>query len=122
MPICERHGLEEIRAALQEVTTVQRCEVMIEYLLLAGVNDTDDALHALVEYLADIPVHVNLIPYNPIDEAPHLVGSSQERRAEFSAALKRKGFSVTTRYSLGADIAAACGQLVRTEHRKRALA
>ncbi len=122
MPICERHGLEEIRAALQEVTTVQRCEVMIEYLLLAGVNDTDDDLHALVEYLADIPVHVNLIPYNPIDEAPHLVGSSQERRAEFSAALKRKGFSVTTRYSLGADIAAACGQLVRTEHRKRALA
>ena len=121
MPISERHGLDELRSALEEVTAIQQHEVMIEYLLLAGVNDTDDDLHALVEYLGDIPVHINLIPYNPIDEAPHLVGSSPERRAELSGALKRAGFSVTTRYSLGADIAAACGQLVRTEHRKRAL-
>jgi 23S rRNA (adenine2503-C2)-methyltransferase len=121
MPISERHGLDELRSALEEITTIQRHEVMIEYLMLADVNDTDDDLDALVEYLADIPVHINLIPYNPIEEAPHLVGSSPERRAEFSTALKQAGFPVTTRYSLGADIAAACGQLVRTEHRRRAL-
>ena len=50
-------------------------------------------------------------------DAPHLVGSPRERREEFSAALKAVGLKVTTRYSLGSDIAAACGQLVRQEHR-----
>ena len=65
----------------------------------------------------DIPVHINLIPYNPIAEAPHLVASDSGRRAEFSGILKAAGLPVTTRYSLGADIAAACGQLVRQEHR-----
>ena len=71
-----------------------------------------------MEYLRlRFAVHVNLIPYNPIADAPHLVGSPPERREAFSNLLKTAGFKVTTRYSLGADIAAACGQLVRQEHR-----
>jgi 23S rRNA (adenine2503-C2)-methyltransferase len=117
MPIAQRHSLAELRDALQRVTTINRHVVMIEYLMLADVNDTPCDVEALVEYLGAIPVHVNLIPYNPIADAPHLVGSPRERREEFSAALKAAGLKVTTRYSLGSDIAAACGQLVRQEHR-----
>ena len=117
MPIARRHGLQELRAALVEVALIGQHEVMIEYLLLADVNDRPRDVEALVEYLRGIPVHINLIPYNPIAEAPHLTSSSRERREEFSRALKAAGFPVTTRYSLGADIAAACGQLVRQEHR-----
>jgi 23S rRNA (adenine2503-C2)-methyltransferase len=117
MPIAQRHSLTELRDALQRVTAINRHVVMIEYLLLADVNDTPRDALALVEYLGAIPVHVNLIPYNPIADAPHLVGSPRERREEFAAALKAAGLKVTTRYSLGSDIAAACGQLVRQEHR-----
>ncbi len=93
---------------------------MIEYLLLAGLNDSDADALALVEYLRGLAVHVNLIPYNPIDDAPELTATSPERRAEFSAALKKAGLNVTTRYSLGADIAAACGQLVQRENTRSA--
>lgn len=118
MPIARRHSLGELREALANVTAMGGHEVMIEYLMLAGVNDAPDDVAALVDYLRDIPVHINLIPYNPIGEAPHLAGSDEATRAGFSRALKAAGFQVTTRYSLGADIAAACGQLVRQEHRR----
>jgi 23S rRNA (adenine2503-C2)-methyltransferase len=118
MPIARRYGLDELRSAIRQVVDIGGHEVMIEYLLLADVNDTPRDIDALVDYLHGIPVHVNLIPYNPIDEAPHLSGSSRQRREEFSRALKAAGLPVTTRYSLGADIAAACGQLVRQEHRR----
>jgi 23S rRNA (adenine2503-C2)-methyltransferase len=122
MPISERHDLDSLRASLVEIAGIQRHPLMIEYLLLAGVTDTDEDLQSLTEYLDGLPVHVNLIPFNPIESAPQLVGSSPERQAEFSAALKAAGYPVTTRRSLGGDIAAACGQLVRNEHRRRALA
>jgi 23S rRNA (adenine2503-C2)-methyltransferase len=117
MPIAQRHSLAELRRALERVTAINQHVVMIEYLMLAEVNDAPCDAEALVEYLGAIPVHVNLIPYNPIADAPHLLGSPIERREEFAAALKTAGLKVTTRYSLGSDIAAACGQLVRQEHR-----
>ena len=66
-------------------------------------------------------VHVNLIPYNPIDDAPHLAGSDRPTREAFGAILKAAGLKTTIRYSLGADIAAACGQLVRRESRAVAI-
>ena len=58
----------------------------------------------LVAYLGDLPVHINLIPYNPIDAAPDLRGTAPERQRLFAAALMAAGFVVTVRYSMGADI------------------
>ncbi len=121
MPISRRYSLPALREALEQVATIQGHEVMIEYLLLADVNDTPDDAGALAAYLRGIPVRINLIPYNPIVESPHLAPSEPGRLKAFSAALKAAGFPVTTRYSLGADIGAACGQLVRTEHRQQAI-
>jgi 23S rRNA (adenine2503-C2)-methyltransferase len=113
MPIAARHALPDLRAALEQVAAITDHEVMIEYLMLADLNDSLDDARTLAEYLSGIPVHINLIPYNPIESASHLVGSDARRRADFSDALKHAGLRVTTRYSLGADIAAACGQLAR---------
>jgi len=62
-------------------------------------------------------VHGNLIPYNAIEGASDLRASGPGRQAAFSRQLKDAGLSVTTRYSLGADITAACGQLVRKRAR-----
>jgi 23S rRNA (adenine2503-C2)-methyltransferase len=65
-------------------------------------------------------VHVNLIPYNPIDSAPQLRTTERAERDAFAAILRNAGFITTIRYSLGADIAAACGQLVQNENRELA--
>jgi 23S rRNA (adenine2503-C2)-methyltransferase len=116
IPLARRYPLDMLRAALAEVTALQKQPLMIEYLLLDGMNDSDEDVLALSNYLRGLPVHVNLIPYNPIAEAPGLRGTPSDRRREFAAALTAAGFVVTTRYSLGADIAAACGQLVRREN------
>ena len=71
---------------------------------------------ALRDYLHGLAVHINLIPFNPIKEAPELLPTPEERRRAFAEALKAAGFPVTLRYSLGADIAAACGQLARQKN------
>lgn len=124
IPLAARYTLDELRRALRELNRIQppSAEVMIEYLMLAGVNDSADDARALIDWLAGLRVHVNLIPYNAIDDAPHLTGSSPDARRAFGATLKAAGLKTTIRYSLGADIAAACGQLVRRENRQIAVA
>jgi 23S rRNA (adenine2503-C2)-methyltransferase len=121
IPLARRYPLEQLRRAVIEVNHIQppRTEVMIEYLMLAGVNDSLDAARELVEWLRGLRVHVNLIPFNPIEDAPHLSGSNRKTREAIGALLKESGFKTTIRYSLGADVAAACGQLVRKENRRR---
>jgi 23S rRNA (adenine2503-C2)-methyltransferase len=85
--------------------------------MLAGVNDSETDAHNLAAWLAGLKVHVNLIPYNPIDTAPGLQTTQRPERDAFASILREAGFVTTIRYSLGADIAAACGQLVQTENR-----
>jgi 23S rRNA (adenine2503-C2)-methyltransferase len=122
MPLTRRWPLPELRAAIAGLNAVQDHPVMIEYLMLGGLTDTDADLARLMEWLAGLRVHVNLIPYNhPTDwsdqayaDAPlELRASPDARVTEFLAALKRAGFTATRRHSLGSDIAAACGQLAR---------
>lgn len=117
IPLARRYPLWQLRETLIELNALQRGNVMIEYLMLAGVNDSLEDARELIEFLRSLRVHVNLIPYNPIDEAPHLVGTERAGRDAFAGMLKAAGLPTTIRYSLGADIAAACGQLVRRENR-----
>ena len=113
IPLARRYPLGELREALQRVTSLQCRPVMIEYLLLDGINDSDADAAAVGDYLRDLPVHVNLIPYNPVAGLADLTASDSERRWAFARVLRSLGYKVTMRYSLGADIEAACGQLVR---------
>jgi 23S rRNA (adenine2503-C2)-methyltransferase len=115
MPLARRYPLDMLRSAIARVTALQRQTLLIEYVLFDGLNDTEEDLQALRDYLRDLPVHINLIPYNPIEGAPGLRGTPAPRRRAFAADLQAAGFPVTIRYSLGADVAAACGQLARRE-------
>ena len=115
IPLARRYPLDRLRWAMAAVTAFQQQPLMVEYLLLEGLNDTDADVQALIDYLLHLPVQINLIPYNPIDEPAGLRGTGPARRREFAAALQAAGFVVRSRYSLGADIAAGCGQLVRSE-------
>jgi 23S rRNA (adenine2503-C2)-methyltransferase len=113
IPLAKRHLLSALRGAVIDVSRIQSQPVMVESLLLAGLNDGDTDLDALVDWADGLCVHINLIPYNPIPGAPGLERTGRPRREAFANALKARGFPVTLRYSLGADITAACGQLVR---------
>lgn len=115
IPLAKRYPLAVLRQAVEQVTSVQHQPLMIEYLLLEDWNDTDEDLSELIAYLRGLRVHINLIPYNAIAADTGLSGTPAERRRWFAAALTRAGFPTTVRYSLGADIAAACGQLARRE-------
>jgi 23S rRNA (adenine2503-C2)-methyltransferase len=120
MPLAAKYSLEELRAAIVKMNQIQKRTLMIEYLMLAGVNDSLDDASELAAWIDGLDVHVNLIPYNAIASAPHLHTTERPQRDAFAEVLRSAGFVTTIRYSLGADIAAACGQLVQRENRELA--
>ena len=114
MPQARKYPLDMLRDALVKASRSGR--VMIEYLMLEGVNDSDEDARALEAYLAGIPVHINIIPCNEY-AGSNRRGTPQSGRKRFADHLKAAGFDTTLRYSLGSDIAAACGQLV--QHKRK---
>jgi 23S rRNA (adenine2503-C2)-methyltransferase len=105
MPVSKFQTLEKLRAVLP---TIGNC--MVEYLMLKGVNDGPEDLAALKEFLNGTDAHINLIQFNAHPGAEFQPVTKEEREA-FGAELRKAGFKTTLRYSLGDDIAAACGQL-----------
>ena len=110
MPQARTYPLSVLKEALEHAVT--RGTVMIEYILLKNLTDRPEDLTALVDFVGNLPVHVNLIPFNSF-VGSNLEGTSEENCKIFSYNLKKKGLSVTLRRSLGVDIMAACGQLVQ---------
>ena len=110
MPQARKYPLDMLRETLMAAS--RNGKVMIEYLMLAGVNDSTEDLLALEAYLTGIPVHINIIPFNEY-AGSNLRGTPRSGREYFANHLKAAGFDTTLRYSLGSDIAAACGQLVK---------
>jgi 23S rRNA (adenine2503-C2)-methyltransferase len=86
-------------------------KVFVEYVMLAGVNDSPERARELAALLDPQVFKVNLIPYNPTGMYD---GSSREAIAAFKAVLDRARLPSTVRLTRGRDIAAACGQLAAT--------
>jgi 23S rRNA (adenine2503-C2)-methyltransferase len=92
--------------------------VTLEFILIAGVNDSPDQARRLREIALDLHAHVNLIPYNTVEGLPWKRPDAA-RQVAFATILDRSGVSVTLRREKGHDIAAACGQLrLKTEHER----
>ena len=81
-----------------------------EYVMLDGVNDSEEDARKVARLLAGIPSKINLIPFNPYPGARYR-RSSDERIERFRRVLQEKDFLVITRKTRGDDIDAACGQL-----------
>jgi len=113
MPINQRWGIEEVLAASARYVERTKRRVTFEYILLAGVNDSERTATELAGRIAALgrvtDYHVNLIPVN--------AGPGGFRRPEpeamerFAATLRRAGIAATVRISKGQDILAGCGQL-----------
>src|SRR4051794_33099999 len=72
IPLAAKYQLDELRTAVAKINQIQNSTLMIEYLMLAGLNDSEVDAHELSHWLTGLNVHINLIPYNPIESAPHL--------------------------------------------------
>jgi 23S rRNA (adenine2503-C2)-methyltransferase len=114
MPINKKWPLEELLAACKEFEqTLKPGErFTFEYVMLDGVNDSDEQARQLANLLNrhDLHAKVNLIPHNPADPLPYQP-SSEGRLASFRAILESKGVHTFVRRPRGRDIFAACGQL-----------
>ena len=85
-------------------------KITFEYIMLDGINDTEEDAIRLCKLLDGINCYVNLIPYNETN-AGIFKASSKEKIAEFYDILKKNNTKVTIRREFGASINAACGQL-----------
>ena len=108
MPVNDRYPLADILAECHRYVELRRRKVYIEYVMLAGVNDTPRHAAELAEILDPKAFKVNLIPYNPTGMYG---GSSRDAIASFKHVLDRARIPATVRLTRGRDIAAACGQL-----------
>jgi 23S rRNA (adenine2503-C2)-methyltransferase len=114
MPINKKWPLKELMAACKEFEkSLQPHErLTFEYVMLAGVNDSDQHARQLANLLnrSELRAKVNLIPHNPAEQLPYHA-SSPERLTTFRRILETKGIHAFVRRPRGLDIYAACGQL-----------
>ena len=108
MPVNDRYPLGEVLAECRRYFELRRRKVFVEYVMLAGVNDSPAHARGLASLLDGRTFKVNLIPYNPTGM---FEGSSRGAIEAFKAVLDRARIPATIRLTRGRDIEAACGQL-----------
>lgn len=110
MPIAQKYDLKETLAAFRRYGETTGRRVIFEYLLIGGFNDTHEDARQLKRLLSGMSCHINLIPYNEVEEA-EFSAPAKGRVYSFMEELTGMGLSATVRRSLGRDIDGACGQL-----------
>ena len=110
MPINRSFDLATLMAAVKRYPLASRQSVFFEYVLLDGVNDSQDDARALARLLRGVRAKVNLIPFNDW-ETSTFRRPPLPRILAFQKVLMNAGVTTTVRWSKGEDIGAACGQL-----------
>jgi 23S rRNA (adenine2503-C2)-methyltransferase len=114
MPINKKYPLEKVLKAVDEYIEKTNRKVMFEYVMIDGVNDSEEQVKMLSKLLKKPLYMVNLIAYNPTSR---FKASSPEKIKKFKAILEKEGIFATQRYRFGTDIEAACGQLASTRQK-----
>ena len=119
VPINRRWPIADLLQALRDYPRLSNSErITFEYVMLDGVNDSDEDARRLVRLIRGIPAKINLIPFNEWPGAPYR-RSSWERIERFSDIVHKAGYASPIRTPRGEDIMAACGQL-KSESRRAA--
>lgn len=118
IPINRKYPIETVLTAVRDYIQARgNKRVLIEYVLLSGINDSIDDASRLCELVADLGCTVNLLPFNAYPGSLYMSPASQSVNA-FRAVLVEAGIIAVVRESRGRDISAACGQL-KTEVAQR---
>lgn len=119
VPINKRWNIETLVEALRAYPRVSNSErITFEYVMLNGVNDSDEDAHRLIKLIEGIPAKINLIPFNEWPGAPYK-RSSNNRIHRFADIIYKAGYASPIRKPRGEDIMAACGQLKSATERAR---
>merc|ERR1712107_838681 len=120
VPVAKQVKIEQLMEVIDEYAEKNSNDgkrkgmIMVSYVLLEGVNDSDDHARQLVELVGQRPVIVNLIPFNSFEGDIHSYRPpSAERTDSFLKILVEADMRVFERRHHGRDIAAACGQLAK---------
>ncbi len=118
VPINKKYPIKQLMQACRDYPAASNTRrITFEYVMLKGVNDSDEDARGLVELLEGIPAKVNLIPFNPWPGTIYECSSNNRIRA-FSEIVNKAGYSAPVRKTRGQDIYAACGQLKSDSERK----
>jgi 23S rRNA (adenine2503-C2)-methyltransferase len=109
MPINLKYPLDKVMDAVKGYVNKTKREVMFEYVLLNGINDSEDEARELSRRMKNPFFHVNLIEYN--ETGGDYKASPREKVNTFKKVLEIEGIQFTERQSLGKEIKGACGQL-----------
>ncbi|ASM74026.1 MULTISPECIES: 23S rRNA (adenine(2503)-C(2))-methyltransferase RlmN [Roseobacteraceae] len=119
VPINKRWNIAALLDVLRTYPKVSNSErITFEYVMLDGVNDSDEDAYRLIELIRGIPAKINLIPFNEWPGAPYKRSSNNRIRA-FSEIVYKAGYASPVRKPRGEDIMAACGQLKSATERAR---
>ena len=111
MPGRSNDHLRTVRNAMEIYCRAQKKEILVSYVLLGGVNDSEEMADDVALFLQGLPVRINLIPFNPHDSSD-FVAPADEAVRKFVERLRQHRYPVFIRRERGAKIQAACGQLV----------
>lgn len=110
MPINRRYPLDQLIDACRQYPLQPRQRITFEYILIRGINDSDQDARRLVKLLHGVQAKVNLIPFNEHSASPFKAPTG-DRVTRFQEHLLNRGMVAIRRASKGQDISAACGQL-----------
>ena len=111
MPVNKKWSIAELIKAGKEYSNQKKRQVMFEYVLLKGINDSENDALQLAQLLQGIPCKLNLIPYNETDGIYQRPDEAVITRFSEILHKNRDEYRVLVRWSKGQDIAAGCGQL-----------
>jgi len=115
IPSNKKIGIHNLIAAAREYFKTTRRDISFEYILVDGVNASEQDAESLARLLKGVQCNVNLLPVNPVEEF-HLKPPSQKTIEMFCKILGKHGLVVTLRKKKGDNISAACGQLRLQRH------
>ena len=121
MPINRKYNIDTLLSACDYYAERKKQRLTFEYILIAGVNDSDEQAHLLAQHARRLFAKVNLIPYNTVEGLPWS-RPSRNRQEKFLSILRAHKIAATLRREKGHDIDAACGQLrlqTRRNERRR---
>lgn len=117
MPVAKLFKLDDLLETLDDYVEKTNKRVTYEYIMIKGVNDQKVHALELVDLFRNRLAHINLIPYNPIREVEYKK-SGKDQTIWFSEFLNKHGVNNSIRYTMGADVDAACGQLADRANKK----
>ncbi|MGR3973026.1 MAG: 23S rRNA (adenine(2503)-C(2))-methyltransferase RlmN [Candidatus Rhabdochlamydia sp.] len=116
MPVNKESSLKDLKEVLKKYGVANKRQILIEYVLIRGINDEVKHADELADYLEHLPVKINLIPYNHQKKARFLAPEESVQK-DFFLRLKQRGYQVLLRRHKGRTVMGACGQLGNKEHR-----